>query len=173
MTSVFAIGDLVVYGGEGVCRVESIGRSAISCADPTREYYTLAPLYHTGQVITPVDTRVLMRPIMTAQEAEAFVAALPSLAPESTGEMSQRAAREHYQAVVTSYDCTRIAAFMKCLWCKRAAAIKSGKKVSQLDERYAKRAEDNLYGELAAALGIGRDDVCSYIRRTYAAWLAD
>ena len=170
MNTVFAIGDLVVYGGEGVCRVESIGRSAISCADPTREYYTLAPLYHAGHVITPVDTRVLMRPIMTAQEAEEFVAALPTLAPESTSEMSQRAAREYYQALVTSYDCTRIAAFMKCLCCKRATAIKNGKKVSQLDERYAKRAEDTLYGELGAALGIGRDDVCGYIRRTYAAW---
>ena len=30
MKTVFAIGDLVVYGSEGVCRVESIGRSAIS-----------------------------------------------------------------------------------------------------------------------------------------------
>lgn len=173
MKTVFAIGDLVVYGGEGVCRVESIGRSAISCADPTREYYTLAPLYHTGQVITPVDTRVLMRPIMTTQEAEAFVAALPALDAESTTELSQRATREHYQAVVTSYNCTRIAAFMKLLHNKRMAAIKSGKKVSQLDERYAKRAEDNLYGELAAALGIGKDDVLAYIRRTYAAWLAE
>ena len=173
MKTVFAIGDLVVYGGEGVCRVESIGRSVISCADPTREYYTLAPLYHTGQVITPVDTRVLMRPIMTTQEAEAFVASLAALEAENTAEMSQRAAREHYQAVVTSYDCTRIAAFMKCLCCKRAAAIKNGKKVSQLDERYAKRAEDTLYGELAAALGITREEVCAYIRRSYAAWLAD
>ena len=173
MKTVFAIGDLVVYGGEGVCRVESIGRSGISCADPTREYYTLAPLYHTGQVITPVDTRVLMRLIMTTQEAEAFVASLSALEAEDTVEMSQRAAREHYQAVVTSYDCTRIAAFMKCLCCKRAAAIKNGKKVSQLDERYAKRAEDTLYGELAAALGITREEVCAYIRRTYAAWLAE
>lgn len=169
----FAIGDLVVYGGEGVCRVESIGRSAISCADPTREYYTLAPLYHTGHVMTPVDTRVLMRPIMTMEEAEAFVSALPTLEAENTAELSQRAAREYYQSVVTSYDCKRIAAFMKTLCCKRALAIKNGKKVSQLDERYAKRAEDALYGELAAALGIGRDEVCAYIRRSYAAWLAD
>lgn len=169
----FSIGDLVVYGGEGVCRVERIGHSAISCADPTREYYTLAPLYHTGHVMTPVDTRVLMRPIMTAAEAEAFVASLPTLEAENTAELNQRAAREHYQAVVTSYDCARLAAFMKTLYIKRAAAIKSGKKVSQLDERYAKRAEDALYGELAAALGIDRDEVCAYIRRSYAGWLEE
>ena len=31
---------------------------------------------------------------------------------------------------------------------KRAWALRHGKKVSQMDERYLKRAEDQLYGEL-------------------------
>jgi CarD family transcriptional regulator len=170
---VFAIGTLVVYGGEGVCRVEKIGPSSISCADREREYYTLAPVYHSGQVITPVDTRVLMRPIMTAQEADAFIATLQALPAEQTEHLSQRAVREHYQAVVTSYDCSRLASFLKALCTKRAAALRSGKKVSQLDERYSKRAEDHLYGELAAALGIEKGAVCAYIRRSCPEWLAD
>lgn len=169
----FAIGELVVYGGEGVCRVEKIGPSTISCADRNREYYTLAPLYHTGQVITPVDTRVLMRTIMTAQEAEAFIAALPQLEEDALSALSQRAAREYYQAVVTSYDCCRLASFLKALCRKRAAAVQSGKKVSQLDERYGKRAEEHLYGELAAALGIEKSAVCDYIRSRCPNWLED
>lgn len=167
----FSIGELVVYGGEGVCRVEKIGPSTISCADRDREYYTLAPLYHTGQVITPVDTRVLMRPIMTQQEAESFIAALPQLTEEPLSDLSQRAAREHYQALVTSYDCCRLASFLKALFRKRTAAIQNGKKVSQLDERYGKRAEEHLYGELAAALGIERSAVCSYISDRCGNWL--
>ena len=65
----FAVGDLVVYGGEGVCRVEKIGPSELRGADKEKLYYTLLPLYRTGQVLTPVDTRVLMRPILTEQEA--------------------------------------------------------------------------------------------------------
>lgn len=166
----FCVGELVVYGGEGVCRVEKIGPSTISCADRDREYYTLAPLYHSGQVITPVDTRVLMRPIMTAAQAEAFVASLPALAAETMTDLSQRATREHYQDVVTSYDCSRLAAFLKALSRRRAAALQSGKKVSQLDERYGKRAEDHLYGELAAALDIARSEVCAYIRRHCPDW---
>lgn len=171
--NVFSVGELVVYGGEGVCRVAGIGPSSISCADRDREYYTLTPLYRTGQVMTPVDTRVLMRPIMTAQEAEDFVAALPQLVEESLTNLSQRAAREHYQAVVTSYDCCRLAAFLKTLWRKRGEALRSGKKVSQLDERYGKRAEEHLYGELAAALGIEKGAVCAYIRRTCPDWMAE
>lgn len=169
----FSIGELVVYGGEGVCRVEGIGPSTISCADRDREYYTLSPLYHTGQIITPVDTRVLMRAIMSTQEAEAFIAALPQLEEDTLSALSQRATREHYQAVVTSYDCCRLASFLKALCRKRTAAVHSGRKVSQLDERYGKRAEEQLYGELAAALGIEKGAVCAYIRTHCPDWLAE
>ena len=42
--------------------------------------------------------------------------------------------------------------------------------ISQLDERYLRRAEDQLYGELAVALGIDRQEVCQYIQKDYPAW---
>ena len=75
----FAAGDLVIYGGEGVCRVESVGMPETEGIDKTKAYYTLSPLYRTGQVMTPVDTGVLMRPVMTPAEADAFLTALPEL----------------------------------------------------------------------------------------------
>ena len=93
----FAAGDLVVYGGEGVCRVESVGTPDTSGYDKTKEYYTLAPLYRSGQVMTPVDTRVLMRPVMTAAEAAGFLAALPQLPPEAPEGPGQRAAQPQDQ----------------------------------------------------------------------------
>ena len=76
----FATGELVVYGGEGVCRVEHIGPSSVPGADKTKQYYTLLPLYRTGQVLTPVDTKVLMRPALTRQQAQALVEGLAELA---------------------------------------------------------------------------------------------
>ena len=111
-----------------------------------------------------------MRPVMTLQEAEAFLDALPSLSAEATGELNQRAAREYYQSVVSSFDCCRMAALLKMLYAKRDAARRSGKKVSQLDERYSKRAEDHLYEELAAALGIEKNAVCARIRLCCPDW---
>lgn len=166
----FSVGELVVYGGEGVCRVMRIGPSTLSCADPNREYYTLCPVFHTGEVTTPVDTRVLMRPIMSRQDAEAFLSSLADLPAEAHDTLNQRAAREHYQAVVASFDCCRMASLLKMLYAKRDAARRSGKKVSQLDERYGKRAEDHLYEELAAALEIEKSAVCGHIRRFCPDW---
>ena len=166
----FAAGDLVVYGGEGVCRVESVGTPDTSGYDKTKEYYTLAPLYRSGQVMTPVDTRVLMRPVMTAQEAADFLAALPQLPPEAPEGPGQRAAKDHYHAVVTSYDCGRMAAMIKHVCHRRRWAMQHGRKVSQLDERYLRRAEDQLYGELAAVLGLERDAVADLIRQSWPNW---
>lgn len=166
----FSVGDLVVYGGEGVCRVDSVGTPDTSGYDKTKVYYTLSPLYRSGQVMTPVDTRVLMRPVMTRAEAETFLAELPQLPPEEPDGPGQRAARDHYHGVVTSYDCRRMAALIKHVCRRRHWAHQHGRKVSQLDERYLRRAEDQLYGELAAVLEMDRQQVCAYIRQDYPAW---
>lgn len=166
----FAIGDLVVYGGEGVCRVTEIGVPAISGADKKREYYTLAPLYRTGQVMTPVDTCVLMRPVMTCAEAKDLLSELPSLEPEAPPQPGMRATRDHYHAVCTSYDCRKMARLIKYTARRRKWALSHGKKVSQLDERFSKRAQDQFYGELAAALDIPRDRVPERIQEDYPSW---
>ena len=69
----FAAGDLVVYGGEGVCRVERVGPSGMAYDDGGRLYYHLTPLYRSGTVLTPVDTGILMRPVITREAALALI----------------------------------------------------------------------------------------------------
>ncbi|MBE6939753.1 MAG: hypothetical protein E7457_02890 [Ruminococcaceae bacterium] len=163
----FAVGELVVYGGEGVCRVERIGIPDIRGVD--REYYTLAPLYRTGQVMTPVDTKVLMRPVLSRRQAEELIAELPQLKP---GEVQNhvRAIKEYYQNIVASYDCRQLAQLIKLTEQKRQQAAKQGKKVSQLDERYLHRAEELLYGELAVALEMPREQVPDYLQQVSPRW---
>ena len=39
-----------------------------------------------------------------------------------------------------------------------------------MDERYLKRAEDQLYGELAAVLGTERGEVADFIRQSWPGW---
>ena len=65
--------DLIVYGGEGVCRVEEIGVPKISGVNKQRQYYTLSPLYRAGKVFAPVDAKVFMRPVITHDEAVALI----------------------------------------------------------------------------------------------------
>lgn len=167
----FSPGDLVVYGGEGVCRVEKVGPADVPGADKGKLYYTLLPLYRTGRVMTPVDTRTLMRPVICREEAEALIGQLPDMAEEQSSAVSNpRLLKEYYHAAVTSCDCRREAQLLRTIARRNRRALSGGKKPSQLDERYGKRAAEQLYGELAAALEIERDEVTAYIRRTCPNW---
>ena len=113
LSGMFTEGQLVIYGGEGVCRIAAVGPSSLSGTDKTKLYYTLTPLTRSGTVLTPVDTKVLMRPILSRQEAEDFIAQLPQLPPEEPESRSMRLLKEFYQQIVTSYDCRRMAGLIR------------------------------------------------------------
>ena len=51
----------------------------------------------------------------------------------------------------------------KSIYAKKKDAESRQKKIGMTDEKFLRRAEDLLYGELAVALEIGRDEVRSYI----------
>ena len=52
---------------------------------------------------------------------------------------------------------------IKALYLRRKDRLEQGKKMTDLDERYFKTAEDNLYSELALSLGMKKDEMVSYI----------
>ena len=56
----FSVGEYVIYGYEGVCKVEEVGHPALSGLDRKREYYRLTPYYRGGTIYAPVDGRIAM-----------------------------------------------------------------------------------------------------------------
>ena len=69
----FKVGDYVVYGNSGVCRVEDI--CPISIGSNDKDYYTLVPVYgRNSRLYTVVNSdKVVIRPIMTKQESDALI----------------------------------------------------------------------------------------------------
>lgn len=162
----FNVDQLIVYGGEGVCKVEAIGVPQLTGGQRTksdRMYYTLQPIYRTGKVHTPVDSRVFMRPVLGRQEAIDLIKQIPGTEAEIYENRNLRFLTEHYQEAISSHDCSDLVKLIKAVYLKRLNAMKNGKKLGQIDERFMKRAEDMLYGELAVSLGIPRADVAEYI----------
>ncbi len=160
----YQIGDLIIYGGEGVCRVEAVGPLALSDMKSDKLYYTLQPLYRTGTVFAPVEGKVFMRPVISKAEAEALVRSIPDIQEEHLEGRNLRVAGEHYQKLLESHDCADLVQLIKTIYVKQQHAQAAGRKGGQVDERYRKRAEDTLYGELAVALDIPKDAVEGYIR---------
>ena len=63
----FEKGSLMVYDTAGVCRVEDIGvPEGLPAAREGREYYKLSPVFGSGIIYIPVDTKVFMRPVISA-----------------------------------------------------------------------------------------------------------
>ncbi len=159
----YKVGELVIYSGEGVCRIEEIGVPDVRGAAGERTYYTLQPIYRTGRIYSPVDSKAFMRPVITREEAEALIVDIPSAEAEICDNRNIRFLSEHYQERLQRHDCMELVKLIKAVYKKRQLAAEKGKKLGQIDERFMKRAEDMLYGELAVALGIGKHEVESYI----------
>ena len=68
----FAVGDYVIYGYEGVCRIDEIGSPGVSGFDRGRQYYRLTPHYRGGTIYAPVDGRVRMRRVISREALDAL-----------------------------------------------------------------------------------------------------
>ena len=79
----FQIGDQVVYGPEGVCRVERIETLRVNRKKAA--YYVLSPIHREGATIyVPVENEQLtarMHRILTEEELAALLQAAASDAP--------------------------------------------------------------------------------------------
>ena len=159
----YKVDDLVVYGKNGVCRVVKIGKLEIPIADSNKEYYTLRPIYQHEEIIyAPVDNcKITMRPIMSKTEARHLIDEMPDI--DIIPFNNDREREMQYKSVLQTCDCRELVRVIKDLYQRKEKRILEGKKATVIDERYFKQAEEQLYGELAYALEISKDDVGTYI----------
>lgn len=159
----FKVGDLVVYGSTGVCRILDI-KPYDGVGEEGQLYYYLEPLYQNCMIYIPVETdQVSMRPIISKQEAERLMEMLPTIQVTIYNHRSVNALENMYKECIQSYNCMTLAKLTKSLYAKRQALSRENRKLGVLDERYMKKAEDLLFGELAAALEIPKEQMFDYI----------
>lgn len=159
----FEVGDYMVYGSHGICRVEAVGPMELSVAQKGRLYYTLSPLYLNGSTVyTPVDNlKVVMRPILSKREALDFIEKIPEI--DQLWVPDEKGREQIYKAALKTCECMDLIKIIKTLYLRKQSRLEDGKKVTSVDVKYLKLAEDQLYGELAIPLGMEKDKVEEYI----------
>lgn len=162
----YRIGDCVVCGNKGVCEVENITTLDISGVDKGREYYILKPRYMAGSTVyVPVDSaRESMRPVLNREEAEKLIESISQI-PLLTI-VSDKLAEQAYRDCMKTNRCEEWVRVIKTIYLRKQKRLQSGRKVTAVDAKYGRLAEENLYGELAVALGTGRKEVESCIIRS-------
>ena len=161
----FSVGDFIVYGNNGVCKITDIGPMKLSSVPKDKLYYTMIPCYiRDSEIFTPVDNeRVVMRKVMSREEAEDFIENLDSIEKLEIIEEKKREL-EYKQAVLTC-DPIVLVELIKTIQERMEERIAEGKKVTASDSKYIHIAEDSLFGELAISLDMNKDEVKDYVNQ--------
>ena len=158
----FQVGDYVIHGSNGACKVEKIGPLSGMSGLGDREYYTLSTCYTKSTIYSPVDSpKVNLRPVLTKPEAEKLIAGINAI--KGLGEIEDKKREQEYRDAIRSGNCVELVRILKTIDERRRTRLAQGKKTTSSDEKYFKMAEDGLYGELAISLSMSRAEAKEYV----------
>ena len=126
-------------------------------------YYVLRPGGETdGKIFTPVEGgKQVLRGIITREEAERLIDEIPSI--ETLSIENEKFREDSYKKCIRTCECRDLLRIIKTIYLRKRAREEAGRKETAVDARYFRIAEDHLYGELAVALDMSRENVESYI----------
>lgn len=160
----FEVGEYIVYGCKGVCRIENITHIDISGADKDRLYYVLAPIGDEKSIIyAPTDNqKTTMRKVISREEADRLMVELPEIEMLWVPDDKQREAK--YKEAMRTCDYRSWVSIVKTLYLRMQERTAQGKKVTALDEKYMRAAENELYSELSLTFGVPKESMENYIK---------
>lgn len=160
---VFIKGEYVVSGSKGVCVVEDVTTLNISGVDKEREYYILKPVYMAGSTVyVPVDTaEESMRRVLEREEALQLIHGIREIPLITT--VNDKLLEQEYRTCMKANRCEELIKVIKTIYLRKQKRLAAGRKVTAVDTKYFRIAEENLYGELVISLDMSRGDVERYI----------
>ena len=163
----FCVDEYVVYGSEGVCKVESIGHPDISGLDATKEYYTLLPVYHSGKIYTPTDSHIPMRNAITKEKAHLLIDDIENVGFTLDVPRDAKQAAQYYKDLVRTYKCENLISIVKYVTKKQHKLSQIKKNLPAVDQKFLKIAQDMLCGELSFALDKDPQEVREKLDRCF------
>lgn len=159
----FEVGNFVVYGSSGVCKVDEVGPLLKMNMPKDKIYYTLLPVYSKGsKVFTPVDSdKVILRPVLSKEEAIDLVNEIDDVDEIDIPDNKKR--EEIFKQCVRKCDCKDLIRIIKTINTRRDERIAEGKKVTAGDEKMLHIAEESLSRELAVALELEKEIVDDFL----------
>lgn len=153
----FCNGNYVVCKNSGICKVEGITTLNFEGVDSNKPYYLLKPVFSNGSTIyRPVDDDSI-RSALDKSQAEKLIEDIPSI--DTIPIADEKTLEKTYKELIHSCNPVKLVQLIKTIQLRKQRRLLKGFKVTALDSRYFKQAEDFLYGELAVALDITKNEV--------------
>ena len=162
----FSIGDIFIYGSNGVCRITDIKEEKFGSEIKT--YYILSPFFDKRETIyVPTDNEMLvsrLKEILSKEEIIKMIKDIPSRENIWNDNINLR--KEEFKKIIKSADRTALCSLLKTLHERRIILEQSGKSLSVYDERFLKQAQSIIHGEIARVLEMKPDEVEPFITKT-------
>ena len=160
----YSVGDFIIYGSNGVCKITDIGPMKMAGAVKDKLYYTMVPCYiRDSEIFTPVDNdRVVMRKVMSREEAEEFIGSIDDI--ENLEIIEEKRRELEYKQAVLTCNPRILVELIKTINARVQERTAEGKKVTASDSKYFHLAEESLCGELAISLDMNKDEVKDYLK---------
>ena len=158
----FKVNDYVVYGSNGVCKVQDIEK--ISLRREEHEYYILSPVYNSKMTIKiPVNNKKLsLRKLMTKDEVMDLI---EGISRNETVEVEDaRKKIQEYKSIIKRGNAEEIIKVINSIKLEENEKASLGKKLNKTDEDIMVVAKKQLYEEFAIVLKINVDEVGDYIK---------
>lgn len=116
------------------------------------------------KIYVPVDKEYNgIRKVITESEAWELIKKIPNIKASDIKDDKQR--EQKYKDVIKSNDLNELIAIIKNMYNRNQSRISVGKKNTSVDEHFFRVAEDNLYSELAFAIGNNKEDTKNIIEQ--------
>lgn len=161
----FKENDIVIYGSQGVCRVGTPVKKTIK--GKAQEYYVLYPISaDSSAIFIPVNNTELLnkiRDMLSLEEIKELIKALPKTEYEWIDDDALR--RKKFKEAISSGDRKAVASVIKSIYNEQQRRKAERKKLAMADEVLLTQAQTLLYGEIAAVLKIGLNQVIPFLEK--------
>lgn len=163
----YSIGETVICGTEGPCTITAIGDPGLGKRTKGKTYYTLRPVYRPDATLYVPEEREeeRMRPVLSKEEALACVERLRDTKEVSV--TSERTREQEYREVMYRggcLNCDDLARISKTIYGRKQERDRTGKRLTELDQRYYQMAQEKLLQELSVSLEMTVEETDRYIR---------
>lgn len=152
----FEKGEYIIYNNAGVCRVDDI---AISDQMQDRLCYILQPLdvLDKSKITLAVDNqKMVVRRISSQDEISSMLDQLSDI--DILNVENEKKREDVYKEALYKCECIGWAKIIKTIYTRKKEKAKAGKKMTAIDSKYLKKAEDFLYREIAVSMNLEPDD---------------
>lgn len=164
----FGIGDSVVYGGNGVCKITEIKDMSFFNEAP-KKYYVLEPMYvkNASTMYVPLDNEVMVSKMQNVINRDEAMKLIMLLSDCKTEWIEDRNARKNaFNSTIARGSREEIMRVIKTILNHQSEITKEGKRLNMQDEKALNDAMNRINCEFAVALDMKPEEVPDFVRAT-------